>query len=118
MQEEELVRFTLDTDTQLDQTLADLVKLTGGTKADALRKAVATYKFLKAETADPVIGSKVSITNAANKVIKDIILPYESPGGCSSNTTGNFVYDLTVTKTILPVITLLLGALFGKSKAS
>ena len=30
----------------------------------------------------------------------------------------NFVYDLTVTKTILPVITLLLGYLFGKSKGS
>jgi predicted DNA-binding protein len=66
-------RFTIDTDKQLDQNLNDLVKMTGGTKADVLRKAIATYKYLKTEDLQPK--HKVSITNAANQVLKDVILP-------------------------------------------
>lgn len=68
-----MARFTLDTDEQFDQTLADLVKMTGGTKADVLRKAVATYKYLKTEDRDP--DSKVSITTNDGVVKKDVILP-------------------------------------------
>jgi hypothetical protein len=67
-----MARFTLDTDPQFDQTLAELVNMTGGTKADVLRKAVATYKYLKSEDQDPA--KKVSITENGN-VVKDIILP-------------------------------------------
>jgi hypothetical protein len=66
-------RFTIDTDQQFDQNLNDLVKMTGGTKADVLRKAVATYKYLKNEDQEP--GNKVSITNKANAIVKDVILP-------------------------------------------
>ena len=66
-------RFTIDTDQQFDQNLTDLVNMTGGTKADVLRKALATYKYLKTE--DQQSQNKVSITNKDNVVVKDVILP-------------------------------------------
>jgi hypothetical protein len=68
-----MARFTIDTDQQFDQNLNDLVNMTGGTKADVLRKAVATYKYLKTEDLQPQ--NKVSITNKDNVVVKDVILP-------------------------------------------
>jgi hypothetical protein len=68
-----MARFTIDTDPQFDQNLTDLVNMTGGTKADVLRKAVATYKYLKTEDQQP--DNKVSISNNANVVVKDVILP-------------------------------------------
>jgi hypothetical protein len=68
-----MARFTIDTDNQFDQNLTDLVNMTGGTKADVLRKAVATYKYLKTEDQQPE--NKVSITNKQNAVVKDVILP-------------------------------------------
>jgi hypothetical protein len=67
-----MARFTIDTDQQFDQNLNDLVNMTGGTKADVLRKALATYKYLKSEDQDPQ--SKVSITKDGT-VVKDVILP-------------------------------------------
>lgn len=68
-----MARFTVDTDQQFDQNLDDLVKMTGGTKADVIRKALATYKYLKTEGQNP--DQKVSITNKKNVVVKDVILP-------------------------------------------
>lgn len=68
-----MARFTIDTDQQFDQNLDDLVTMTGGTKADVLRKALATYKYLKTEDQQPQ--NKVSITNKDNVVLKDVILP-------------------------------------------
>ena len=68
-----MARFTIDTDQQFDQNLNELVNLTGGTKADVLRRAVATYKYLKTEDQQPQ--NKVSITNQQNEVVKDVILP-------------------------------------------
>jgi hypothetical protein len=68
-----MARFTIDTDLQFDQNLTDLVNMTGGTKADVLRKALATYKYLKTEDQQPQ--NKVSITNKDNVVLKDVILP-------------------------------------------
>ena len=66
------MRITLNTDKQFDQTLADLVKTTGGTEADVLQRAVATYKFLKEQDQDP--DKKVSITQNGT-VLNDVILP-------------------------------------------
>jgi hypothetical protein len=68
-----MARFTIDTDQQFDRNMDYLVKLTGGTKADVLLKALATYKFLKTEDQRP--GNKISITNRNNVVVKDVILP-------------------------------------------
>jgi len=69
----DMARFTIDTDPQFDQNLADLVKLTGGTKADVLRKALAAYKYFKNEDQEPQ--NKVSITNKDGGILKDVILP-------------------------------------------
>jgi len=68
-----LARFTIDTDQQFDRNLDELVNMTGGTKADVLRKALATYKYLKTENQDSQ--NKVSITNKDNVVMKGVILP-------------------------------------------
>jgi predicted transcriptional regulator len=72
-QEAAMARFTIDTDQQFDQNLDELVKVTGGTKADVLRKALATYKYLKTENQDSQ--NKVSITDKNGVVLKDVILP-------------------------------------------
>jgi hypothetical protein len=67
-----MARFTLDTDAQFDNTLRELVNMTGGTKADVLRRAIATYRYLKSEDQDPA--KRVSITENGN-IVKDVILP-------------------------------------------
>ena len=67
-------RYTMDLDDNFDQTLNDLVKgdnTDAKTKADVIRRAVASYKFLKEQEAN---NNKVSITNNG-KVVKDVILP-------------------------------------------
>lgn len=66
-------RFTIETDQQFDHNLAELVNMTGGTKAEVVLKALATYNYLKTEGQKP--NNKVSITNDANVVLKDVILP-------------------------------------------
>ncbi|MGI4789778.1 MAG: hypothetical protein ACRYFS_13120 [Janthinobacterium lividum] len=56
-----------------DQVLSVASKKQGTTKADIIRKAVASYVYLSKETADP--NRKVSITDDQNRVIKDVMLP-------------------------------------------
>jgi hypothetical protein len=67
-----MATLTLETDRKFDDTLADLVKTTGGTEADVLLRAVATYKFLKEQDQDPA--KKISITRNGT-VLNDITLP-------------------------------------------
>jgi len=68
-------RYTIDVDDNFDQTLNELVRTTPATtKADVIRRAVASYKYLKDEA--PTNGdNKVSITKKDGAVIKDVILP-------------------------------------------
>jgi len=66
-------RYTIDFDDDFDKTLTDLVKNSDATtKADVIRRAVATYSYLK----------KAQKTNANAKVLiqgddvnKEIVLP-------------------------------------------
>ena len=68
-------RYTIDFDDNFDKLLSELVKSTGATtKADVIRRAVASYKFLKSE-APETEEKKVSITTKDGKIVKDIILP-------------------------------------------
>jgi hypothetical protein len=68
-------RYTIDFDDSFDKVLNDLVRSTGSsTKADVIRKAVASYKFLKTETPE-ASEKKVSITSKDGQVLKDIVLP-------------------------------------------
>lgn len=66
-------RFTIDVDDKFNAVLTDLAD--GGSKADVIRKAVATYKLLKSEVRDPLSGNQVAISNASGQVEKVVILP-------------------------------------------
>jgi hypothetical protein len=66
-------RFTIDIDDKFNDVLNQLAK--GTTKADVIRRAVASYQYLKAETASPPLGKRISITDAAGNIQKDIVLP-------------------------------------------
>jgi predicted transcriptional regulator len=66
-------RFTIDVDTKFNDTLDRLAQ--GGSKADVIRKAIATYDYLKNATSDQASDKRVSITDANGNVQKDVILP-------------------------------------------
>lgn len=66
-------RFTIDIDDKFDQTLNDLMKNTDAkTKADVIRRAVASYKYLK--TGGNADG-ELTVTTKDGKVIKNVVLP-------------------------------------------
>jgi predicted transcriptional regulator len=67
-------RYTIDFDDDFDKTLKELVSSTDATtKADVIRRAVASYSYLKKQQKANK-GAKVAITED-NKVIKEIVLP-------------------------------------------
>jgi hypothetical protein len=67
-------RYTIDLDENFDRVLNELVSTTGAsTKADVIRRAVASYKFLKSQA--PEDGNNVSITTKDGKILKDVVLP-------------------------------------------
>ncbi len=66
-------RFTVDIDARFDKTLSEIAE--GGSKADAIRRAVATYHYLKSEVPNQNSGKRVSITDTNGTVLKDLILP-------------------------------------------
>lgn len=66
-------RYTMDLDQNFNRVLNDLVLTTGSAnKADVIRRAIASYKFLKDAEKD---GDKVSITDRDDRVKKDVVLP-------------------------------------------
>jgi hypothetical protein len=67
-------RYTIDFDDDFDKTLTDLVKTSDATtKADVIRRAVATYSYLKnAQKANK--NAKVAITED-DQIKKEIVLP-------------------------------------------
>lgn len=67
-------RYTIDFDDKFDQTLSDLLKSTGATtKADVIRRAVASYSYLKKEQ-QAAPDAKIAITEN-DKIKKEIVLP-------------------------------------------
>ena len=68
-------RYTIDFDDDFDKTLLELVKDTSApTKAEVIRRAVASYSYLKKQQRNDA-NVKVSITDKNDKVIKEIVLP-------------------------------------------
>lgn len=66
-------RYTIDFDDNFDKTLTELTNSTDAkTKADVIRRAVASYKYLKGQESSD---SKVSVTTKDGKIVKDVILP-------------------------------------------
>jgi hypothetical protein len=67
-------RYTIDLDPTYDEKLSSLAKEKGVTKADVIRRALATYTYISGQA--PLGGpNKISVTNQEDKVLKDLILP-------------------------------------------
>ena len=67
-------RYTIDFDKDFDKTLSDLVQTTDATtKADVIRRAVASYSYLKKQQQSNK-DAKIVITDD-DKMRKEIVLP-------------------------------------------
>jgi N-acetylglutamate synthase/N-acetylornithine aminotransferase len=66
-------RFTIDIDDQFNDTLTKLAN--GGSKAEVIRKAVATYQYLKSEVPTTQSTNQVSIADKNGVVQKVVIVP-------------------------------------------
>ena len=67
-------RYTIDFDKDFDKTLSDLVASTDATtKADVIRRAVASYSFLKKQQKENK-DAKIVVTDD-DKLRKEIVLP-------------------------------------------
>ena len=66
-------RLTLDIDDKFNKSLTELAN--GSTKAEVIRRALATYQYLKSQVPDQSSGKRVSITDAAGNIEKDVIPP-------------------------------------------
>jgi len=69
-----MARYTIELTPEFDKLLSDLAKEKHSTKSDVLRKAVAAYQYLNRQV-DVETGTKVSITNSDDRVLKDVVLP-------------------------------------------
>jgi len=56
--------FALDVDDKFNETLSKFAK--GGSKADVIRKAIATYRFLKSKTSNGSSGKPVAISDPSS----------------------------------------------------
>jgi hypothetical protein len=67
-------RYTIDFDKQFDKTLTDLLDTTDATtKADVIRRAVASYSYLKKQQRENK-DAKIVITDDLN-LKKEVVLP-------------------------------------------
>ncbi len=66
-------RFTMDIDERFDKNLTELAN--GGSKVEVIRRALATYQYLKREVGDGDTGKMVSITTPDGAIEKNVILP-------------------------------------------
>ena len=67
-------RYTIDFDKDFDKTLTDLVETTDATtKADVIRRAVASYSYLKKQQ-QANKDAKIVITDD-DKLKKEVVLP-------------------------------------------
>jgi len=66
-------RLTLDVDEKFNDNLTQLAA--GTTKAEVIRRALASYQYLKSQVPDNGCDKRVSITDAAGNILKDVVLP-------------------------------------------
>jgi len=68
-------RYTIDFDDDFDRMLSDLVKNTDATtKADVIRRAVASYNYLKKQQRDQK-DTKLRIVDKDDRPLQEIVLP-------------------------------------------
>jgi hypothetical protein len=65
-------RLTIDVGHDFDKVLSDVATEKGTSKAEIIRRAVASYVYLGNETKND---NKVSISNSKDQVVKDVVLP-------------------------------------------
>jgi hypothetical protein len=66
-------RLTLDVDEKFNDNLTRLAA--GTTKAEVIRRALASYQYLKSQVPDHSGDKRISITDATGSILKDVILP-------------------------------------------
>jgi predicted transcriptional regulator len=64
----------MDLDKQLDEALSELAARKGTSKAEIIKRALATYNFISCQ-APANSNKKFSITTSDDKVLKDIVIP-------------------------------------------
>ena len=68
-----MARFTMDVGPEFDAKLTELSERAETTKAEIIKRAVASYAYLKDQTRD---GNHVTITDATSgRALRDVILP-------------------------------------------
>ena len=67
-------RYTIDLDPNFDRSLSNLAASKGTSKAEIIKRALATYSFISGQTPTDS-DRKVSITDMQDKVLKDIVIP-------------------------------------------
>ncbi len=65
-------RLTLDLGPNLDHLLVDLADADSTTKAEIIRRALASYAYFKKQKA---AGNQVAITSSEGAVVKEVVLP-------------------------------------------
>jgi hypothetical protein len=68
-------RYTIDLDPTFDKTLSALAAAKGTSKAEIIKRALATYSYISGEAPSSDSARKVSITDKEDKVLKDIVIP-------------------------------------------
>lgn len=69
-----MARYSIDLGEEFEQRLKELAKTKGVPMSEIIRRAVASYDyFVTTKRMRP--DTKVSITNDADEVIKDVVLP-------------------------------------------
>jgi len=67
-------RYSIDLNDQFDTKLSKMAVEKGTTKAEIIRRAVASYTYLNQQV-EGDNGRKISITDGDDRVEKDIVLP-------------------------------------------
>ena len=67
-------RYTIDLDKNFDNTLSALAESKNTTKAEIIKRALATYSYISGQ-APTGSDRKLSITGSDDRVLKDIVIP-------------------------------------------
>ena len=68
-------RYTVDLSEEFDRNIERLAKENNLTKSEVIRRALATYNYLKSQTGPGHDDLKVSLSSADGTVKKEVILP-------------------------------------------
>lgn len=68
-------KMTIKFGNDADKMLKELAEEKGTTKADIIRRALMTYKYLNNEIADGEHNVSITSTTPERKTVKDVILP-------------------------------------------